>query len=104
MLGHISFWNNIKGYGFITVTRVENGATFLEQYFFHHSNFLNKETPALNGIVVFHLGQPIKERKKAQAIHIRYATPEEISAANKQLTDAKNRMSIAELLSGGVQQ
>jgi cold shock CspA family protein len=89
VLGHISFYNNRKGYGFISVIRIENGAKIVEQYFFHHSNFKDGETPALNGIVVFSLGNPIAAGKKMQAVAVRYATPHEITEANKQIADAK---------------
>lgn len=72
MIGRITFWNNSKGYGFITVTETERDATFQTQYFFHHSNF--EGTPVLNAIVVFHLGEPVVVGKKVQAIGVRFAT------------------------------
>jgi cold shock CspA family protein len=97
MLGHISFWNNIRGFGFITVTRKENDATIHEQFFFHNSNFKRGETPVLNGIVIFGLGEPVAIGKKVQAVAIRYATPQEIAGHNGGLI---RQGSIAALLSG----
>jgi hypothetical protein len=80
MIGRITYWNNPKGFGFITVANVDGNATFQTQYFFHHSNF--DGTPVLGAIVVFNLGDPVAIGKKIQAVGIRYATPAEIELAN----------------------
>jgi cold shock CspA family protein len=82
MIGRITYWNNPKGYGFITVSTTEQGATIQSQYFFHYKNFICGETPVLDGMVVFNLGHPIASGKKVQAVGIRYATPAEIHQTN----------------------
>jgi hypothetical protein len=80
MIGRITYWNNPKGFGFITVANPEGTATFQTQYFFHHTNF--EGTPVLGAIVVFSLGDPVAIGKKIQAIAVRYATAAEIDQAN----------------------
>ena len=82
MIGRITYWNNPKGFGFITVASTDSNGAFQQQYFFHHSNFRSSETPLLGGIVVFNLGEPVAIGKKIQAIGIRYATPAEIEQTN----------------------
>jgi cold shock CspA family protein len=80
MIGRITYWNNSKGFGFITVANTEGNATFQTQYFFHHSNF--KGTPVLGAIVVFNLGDPVAIGKKIQAVGVRYAIAAEIEQTN----------------------
>jgi len=80
MIGRITYWNNPKGFGFITVANTDGRATFQTQYFFHHSNF--DGTPVLGAIVVFNLGDPVAIGKKIQALGVRYATSAEIEQAN----------------------
>jgi cold shock CspA family protein len=82
MIGRITYWNNPKGFGFITVANTDGRATFQTQYFFHHSNFRSGETPVLGGIVVFNLGEPVALGKRIQAVGIRYASPAEIEQTN----------------------
>jgi cold shock CspA family protein len=79
MIGRITYWNNPKGFGFITVANTEGTATFQTQYFFHHSNF--DGTPLLGAIVVFNLGDPVATGKKIQAVGVRFATAAEIEQA-----------------------
>jgi cold shock CspA family protein len=78
IVGRINYFNNMKGYGFITVNTTEGDATVQQQFFFHVSNFAKHETPTLGGIVCFNLGTPIAEGKKIQAVGIRYATPQDV--------------------------
>jgi hypothetical protein len=80
MIGRITYWNNPKGFGFITVANTEGSTTFQTQYFFHHSNF--DGTPVLGAIVVFNLGDPVAIGKKIQAVGVRYATSAEIEQTN----------------------
>jgi cold shock CspA family protein len=82
MIGRITYWNNPKGFGFITVANTDGNGTFQQQYFFHHSNFRAGETPVLGGIVVFSLGEPVAIGKKIQAVGLRYATTAEIEETN----------------------
>jgi cold shock CspA family protein len=82
MIGRITYWNNPKGFGFITVVNTDDNGTFQKQYFFHHSNFRSGETPVLGGIVVFNLGEPVAIGKKIQAVGVRYATAAEIEQTN----------------------
>ncbi len=82
MIGRITYWNNPKGFGFITVANTDGNGTFQQQYFFHHSNFRSGETPVLGGIVVFNLGEPVAIGKKIQAVDVRYATSAEIEQTN----------------------
>jgi cold shock CspA family protein len=71
MVGRITFWNDQRNFGFITVSSGE-------QYFFHVSNF-NGE-PRLSQTVTFRLGEPIREGKKVQAVHVSPATQAQIDA------------------------
>jgi len=80
MIGRITYWNNPKGFGFITVANADGSATFQTQYFFHHSNC--EGTPVLGAIVVFNLGDPVAIGKRIQAVGVRFATPAEIAQAN----------------------
>jgi cold shock CspA family protein len=82
MIGRITYWNNPKGFGFVTVANTDGNGTFQTQYFFHHSNFKDGETAVLGGIVVFNLGEPVAIGKKIQAVGVRYATPAEIEQTN----------------------
>ena len=83
MIGRIHFYNPGKGYGFITVSSQKSPleAPSQEQFFFHHSNFRNGETPALGAFVVFGLAPGIAEGKKPQAVAIRFATSVEVGLA-----------------------
>jgi cold shock CspA family protein len=73
MIGRLTYWNGLKGYGFITVT--DGSGT---QYFFHRSNFIGPGDPVLSGLVVFNLGEPLSIGKKVQAVGVRYATSADI--------------------------
>jgi len=77
MVGRITHWNAEKGYGFVTVSKHDGPGKFVEQYFFHRTNFLD-ETPVLGGIVIFQLGEPVRVGKKIQAVAVRYANREEV--------------------------
>lgn len=81
MIGKITYWNNLRGYGFIahSTTDPDTGATFQTQYFFHMSNFEKNQAPVLDALVSFNLGQPMsKLNKRVQAVNVRFASPEEI--------------------------
>jgi cold shock CspA family protein len=65
MFGTITFYNNQKGFGFITVPSGQ-------QYFFHISNCGKGESPVLEGRVQFEVGPPVAVGKKAQALRVRY--------------------------------
>jgi len=97
MLGRITYWNNPRAFGFITVNTTEStGGTFQQQYFFHHTNFVNYkngEHPTVGGVVVFNLGEPLAQGKKLQAINVRYATADEIA-------ENERRLSLVALLQG----
>jgi len=83
MIGRINFYNHAKGYGFITVTvssKSPTEAPSQEQFFFHHSNFKNGETPAIGAYVSFGLAPGIAEGKKSQAVGIRFATSHEVGS------------------------
>jgi cold shock CspA family protein len=97
MIGRITYWNNPKGFGFITVANTDGSATFQTQYFFHHSNF--NGTPVLGAIVVFNLGDPVAIGKKIQAVGARFATTAEIERTNY----IRNFGAGADALAGGVQ-
>jgi len=90
MLGRITFYNHAKGYGFITVTSRKSPTEGLsqEQFFFHHSNFRNGETPAMGAFVVFGIAPGISEGKKPQAVGIRFATSQEVALAAAEIADA----------------
>jgi cold shock CspA family protein len=76
VIGKIHFYNHTKGYGFITPLDSPS-----QQYFFHWSNFWNRETPAIGAFVVFGLAPGISQGKKVQAVGIRFATSEEVVSA-----------------------
>lgn len=67
MRGTITFYNNKRGFGFITVPSGE-------QYFFHISNFVKDEgeVPTLEGRVRFDVGPALAVGKKPQALHVQY--------------------------------
>ena len=67
MRGTITFYNNQRGFGFITIPSGE-------QYFFHISNFVKNEdeVPVLEGRVRFDVEAAIAVGKKQQAIHVQY--------------------------------
>lgn len=80
MFGKVTYWNQPKGYGFLTVTTpTENGAITQRQYFFHHSNFTKHQVPVLGAFCIFELGEPFAIERKVQAVGVRFATAEEIS-------------------------
>jgi cold shock CspA family protein len=66
MHGTITYYNNARGYGFIT-------ATTGEQYFFHVTNFVKGEAPpVLEGRVRFDVAPAVSVGKKAQAANLQY--------------------------------
>lgn len=68
MKGTITFYNNARGFGFITVPTGE-------QYFFHMTNWVKGSgaVPVLEGRVRFDIGPAISVGKKAQALNVQYA-------------------------------
>ena len=80
MIGRITFWNQPRGFGFITVTERKSPmeAPSQEQIFFHASNFKDTENPVLGAYVIFALAPGIAEGKKPQAVGIRFATSHEV--------------------------
>jgi cold shock CspA family protein len=80
MIGKCNFWNQPKGFGFITVTAAENGGLAQQQYFFHWSNFTKDQIPVVNAFMVFELGDAVAPGKKVQAVGVRFATAAEIAA------------------------
>jgi cold shock CspA family protein len=85
VIGRINFYNHAKGYGFITVTSRKSPTEGLsqEQFFFHYSNFQNRnETPVIGAFVVFVLAPGIAEGKKPQAVGIRFATSQEVGSVD----------------------
>jgi cold shock CspA family protein len=76
MIGKVTFWNQPKGFGFITVTEQKSPteAPSQQQYFFHHSQFTKGGVPVLGAFVVFSLGEAVKAGKTVQAIGVRFAT------------------------------
>ena len=76
MIGRVTFWNDQRNFGFITVSSGE-------QYFFHISNFLRESAdcrPRLSQTVTFRLGEPISEGKKIQAVQVQSATQAQFEA------------------------
>lgn len=91
MIGRITFYNHPKGFGFITVTSRKSPTEGLsqEQFFFHYSNFLNRnEVPVIGAFVVFGIAPGIAEGKKPQAVGIRFATSSEVALAATEIADA----------------
>jgi cold shock CspA family protein len=66
MQGTITYFNNAKGYGFITVP--PNG----DQFFFHVKNCMQGHLPVLGGVVRFDVAPPISIGKRAQAVSVHY--------------------------------
>ena len=75
MQGTITFYNNQRGFGFITVP---DG----RQYFFHVSHFTKGESPVLEGLVEFEIAPPVAVGKKPQAVRVRYRTPPDDAILN----------------------
>jgi cold shock CspA family protein len=71
MFGRITFWNQAKGFGFISVPTSE-------QFFFHYSNF--EGIPKLADRVTFDLGDPVEVGKRTQAVNVRINVARDISA------------------------
>lgn len=65
MHGTITFYNNARGFGFVTTAEGE-------QYFFHVTNFAKGESPVLEGRVRFDVGPAVAVGKKAQALNVQY--------------------------------
>lgn len=66
MYGTITYFNNARGFGFVTTS--EGG-----QYFFHVSNFVKGEAPPiLEGRVRFDIAPAIAVGKKPQAVNVQY--------------------------------
>lgn len=83
MIGKVTYWNQPKGYGFITHTEQKSAfeAPSQQQIFFHHSQFTKHEVPVIGAFVIFTLGEPFQIGKKAQAVGVRFATAQEIAGA-----------------------
>ncbi len=75
MIGTCTFWNNQRGYGFVTA---QDGT----QYFLHISNFERGKTPVLGAYISFELGQPLRQKMQLQAVNAHFATAEEARRAN----------------------
>ncbi len=89
MIGRINYWNQNKGFGFITYTEQRSvlEAPSQTQYFFHHSNFTKGEVPVLGAYVMFTLGESYAVGKKVQAVGVRFASEKQIEASlPKQVT------------------
>ena len=78
-IGKVTYWNSVRGYGFLTVSQVENNAITQAQYFFHNSHFTKHQVPVLDAYCVFRDGDPLTSNKKTQAVNVRFATAEEIA-------------------------
>src|SRR5882724_8145199 len=80
MIGKVTYWNQPKGFGFITVTTLHSplDAVSQVQYFFHHSQFTKGEVPVIGAYVAFTLGEPYAAGRKVQAVEVRSATTKEI--------------------------
>jgi cold shock CspA family protein len=76
MYGTITFYNNQRGFGFLTTA---DG----EQYFFHISNFIKTEgeVPVLEGRVRFDVGPAVAIGKKPQALNVQYCRPKKVEVA-----------------------
>ncbi len=74
MMGTCTFWQNQRGYGFITAP---DGT----QYFLHISNFERGKTPVRGALISYVLGEPLHAGTKLQAINAKFATAEEIKQA-----------------------
>jgi cold shock CspA family protein len=83
MIGKVTYWNQPKGFGFITITEQRSllEAPSQTQYFFHHSQFTKGEVPVLGAYVVFTLGEPYAAGRKVQAVGVRFANAQEITAS-----------------------
>ena len=78
MIGRITFWNDQRGFGFITVSSGD-------QYFFHVAHFQEHGRPRLSQMVTFRLAEPISEGKKLQAVHVSPAPPTRIESGAQAL-------------------
>jgi cold shock CspA family protein len=65
MTGIITFWNHLRGYGFIATTTGDS-------FFFHVTHFDKNSTPTLGALVEFKVAPPIKLGKQPQAVSVRY--------------------------------
>jgi cold shock CspA family protein len=77
MIGVCNFWNNPRGFGFLT-------APDGEQYFLHITNFTRGKSPVSGAYIYFELGEPVKQGMKLQAVAARYAEPLEVKMAGGQ--------------------
>ena len=71
MIGVVTFWNNVRGFGFVT----DSTGT---QHFLHIKGFEFGKTPVLGAYVSFVLGPPLKPGQPLQAMNAKFATAEEI--------------------------
>jgi cold shock CspA family protein len=76
MVGVCNFWNNPRGFGFVT-------APDGEQYFLHITNFSRGKSPVPGAYIYFELGEPVKSGMKLQAVAARYAEPLEVAGITK---------------------
>ena len=65
MKGQITYWNNNRGFGFITNS---DGSSI----FFHTTNFVKGQQPVLGATVEYAIAPPLSLGKKHQAVHVRY--------------------------------
>src|SRR5258708_6190935 len=84
MFGKVTYWNQGKGFGFVTMTSKKSPAEApsQEQFFFHHSNFTKGEVPVLGAFAVFELGEAFAVGRNAQAVGVRHATAKDLEIIN----------------------
>jgi len=95
MIAVCNFWNNARGFGFVT----DSTGT---QHFLHIKNFERGKTPVLSAYISFVLGPPLNPGRALQAVNAKFATAEEI----KQSQAEKNQTGMHTLAApqaGGVQ-
>lgn len=71
MIGICTFWNNSKGFGFVS-NQVG------EQIFLHITNFEKGRTPVLGSYVYYEIGPPTKSGTKPQCVSARPANLQEL--------------------------
>jgi cold shock CspA family protein len=78
MVGTLTFWNNQRGFGFITIP---NG----DSVFLHITNFKPQDgtsrSPVLGAFLSFEIGPGVRSDKKHQALNARFAALKEIKHA-----------------------
>ena len=75
MLGTLTYWNNIRGFGFVSS---QDGV----QVFLHISNFEKGRTPVLGSYIYFEIGPPTKGGTKPQCVSARPANVQELKMSH----------------------